>query len=274
MSGWEARCPAKINTFLAVGPPGARGYHPLRTVFQAVDLCDVLRVRPSAADVLNVAGAHLPANNTLTKTLRLVRELLPVPPLEIQLQKVIPSQAGLGGGSSDAAGLIRILMKMLPDHFEERFAFEVAEAVGADVSFFLVGGRAKGEGYGQVLTPLPDAPEETIIIAMPADVCSTVEAYRRLDEVERPWSEFPENLSQWGVNDFERVAPCGSLDLIDHLRGRGAEAMLTGSGSAVVARGMEPELILAELKRMGIWATAAKTLSRSESLGVNATWTS
>jgi 4-diphosphocytidyl-2-C-methyl-D-erythritol kinase len=270
---WETACPAKVNLFLAVGPPDARGYHPLRTIFEAISLSDKLRVSiaESGPDYFVVTGPPIPDENTLTKTLRLVRELLPVPPLRIELEKNIPSEAGLGGGSSDAAGLLRILMRMMHDHFEERFAFEVAEAVGADVSFFLVGGQAKGEGYGQILTPLPDKPSAPLIVVMPAVTCSTPEAFRRLDAAPREWRPFPEEdlMGHFGFNDFEAVAPPVCRDIINYLEGQDYMPGLAGSGSAVYAFGEPEDYILRHLRARGHWVMTARTLTRSESLEVS-----
>jgi 4-diphosphocytidyl-2-C-methyl-D-erythritol kinase len=109
------RCPAKVNTFLSVGPRDARGYHPLRTVFQAVGLFDEVSISTAPHDEIDCDWDGLPTENTLTKSLRLLRELAPIPPLHITLKKRIPSQAGLGGGSSDAAGVIRFARRAYGD---------------------------------------------------------------------------------------------------------------------------------------------------------------
>lgn len=272
MRAWRTLCPAKVNLFLAVGPPDPRGYHPLRTIFQAISLYDELKVRTSDADQVIVHGAQLPAENTLTKTLRLVRELLPVPPLEIHLTKEIPSEAGLGGGSSDSAGLIRILKAMLPDDFPDHFAFEVAEAVGADVPFFLVGGRARGEGYGQILEAIPDFSKEWYVVAKPAGGSSTKDAYQRLDEKPREWLEFPFLDAEEPYNDFERVASCESLELGERLQVHGcAWSLLSGSGSCVfgLTRGEEDaHAIAAKVSSEGFWAVPARTLTADECLVV------
>ena len=262
-------CPAKVNLFLAVGPKDARGYHPLRTVFQAVDLCDTLEIETGAerSEVTSDDPA-LPTDNTVAKALRLVAEVVSVPPLRVVLRKTIPAQSGLGGGSSDAAGLLRAVRALMGRGVTDRELREVALAVGADVPFFLVGGRARGEGYGERLTPLEDAPTEWLALAMPDVRCPTPEMYRRLDDLSYPWREFPEGdeLS----NDFERVAPCECLDLIERLDALGAKgAGLSGSGSAVFGRFSsqeEAETAVERLKGEGAsWAYAARTLGRKES---------
>lgn len=227
----EVQCPAKINTFLAVGPKDERGYHPLRTVFQAVSLYDTLRISVADAPTFS-CSVPLPEDNTVTKALRLVSEALVVPPLKIELEKNIPMQSGLGGGSSDAAGLLRCLPQIIGHQIPKPLLEDIALSVGADVPFFLLGGRAKGEGYGERLTPLP-APETTwMCIVQPSATCSTAEAYARLDDLDYRWRDFPPDGELY--NDFERVAPCECLHLKEELLALGASgALLTGSGSAV-----------------------------------------
>lgn len=247
----------------------------MRTLFQTLALRDdlVLTERGSGGVEIEVVGAELPVENTLTKTLRLVRELVDLPPLHVHLTKRIPSQAGLGGGSSDAAGLLRGLTALgyaLPWDQAEA----VAVAVGADVPFFLVGGLARGEGYGERLTPLPDPPTEAMVVVLPDARVSTPEAYAALDRLpNRPWAPFPEG-SHWNpYNDFERVAPCVCGDVAERLQGFGASsALLSGSGSSVFGVFSEPEraeeaAIRARQEHLGeVWLTT--TLGRADALAV------
>ncbi|MFQ3587411.1 MAG: 4-(cytidine 5'-diphospho)-2-C-methyl-D-erythritol kinase [Fimbriimonadaceae bacterium] len=280
------RCPAKVNLFLSVGPPDRRNYHPIRTVFQAVGLFDELELVPADRYSLNVEGMALPESNTVAKTLRLVREIVDVPPLAIRLVKRIPAESGLGGGSSDAAGLLRGLRRLVPTPLTPDQERDVAVAVGADVPFFLVGGRAMGEGYGERLTPLPDRPGVWLTVVRPDFGRSTAEAYRALDACERPWLPFPEGVSpdaaaegpfvgsaaEGWVNDFERVIGCGSIELIGRLESLGAiRAMLSGSGSAVfgvfadrAAAERAADRVVGEASGVRAWVVTS--LSRSESL--------
>jgi 4-diphosphocytidyl-2-C-methyl-D-erythritol kinase len=225
-----------LNLFLSVGPVDHRGYHPLRTIFQAISLYDTLEIEPARELSFECDDPEVPAENTVVKAARLMMEVADFPPVHIRLTKRIPSQAGLGGGSSDAAGVMRaakqLMQASLPDY--ERRA--IAKSVGADVPFFLVGGRAKAEGYGEKLTPLPSPqPVEWYVIAQPEDRCSTGETFAKLDALSYEWIDFPSEDILY--NDFERVAPAGSLRLIERLRELGArDAGLTGSGSAVFGR--------------------------------------
>lgn len=272
MRAVEVRCPAKVNLFLAVGPPDDSGYHALRTIFQAVSLSDTLRIEEhSAGDVVECDWEGLPAENTMTKTLRLAREFAPIPGLRLQLEKRIPAQSGLGGGSSNAAGVLRALRALFPGFIDTRDQREIAIAVGADVPFFLVGGRARGEGYGERLTPLPDRGPDWIVLARPEIGISTPEAYRRLDAACREWRAFPKE-GEPPFNDFEAVAPPECRAAAARLVSLGARAAcLCGSGSAVFAEFETEGEAVQAAETMAIeghrtWAVT--TLSRAECLAV------
>jgi 4-diphosphocytidyl-2-C-methyl-D-erythritol kinase len=261
------RCPAKVNAFLSVGPRDARGYHPVRAVYQAVGLFDELLVEKAERDEVVCDWPDLPAENTMTKALRFLREQANLPPLRLALRKGIPSQAGLGGGSSDAAGVIRAAMRMLPEQVGGQFAFEVALAVGADVPFFLVGGRARATGYGEKLEPLEDVARSWLLIVKPRESVSTAEAYAALDGERYEWREFGEGL----YNDFERVAPCVCGEIAERMQVHGAlGALLCGSGSAVFGVfGTEAAANLARARMSDEGFTdswVAPTLTREESL--------
>lgn len=264
-------CPAKINTFLSVGPPDASGYHPIRTEFQAVGWFDVLEIEPAETFQVDCDWEGLPAENTLTRAARLAQEIVNVPKMRVKLIKQIPEQAGLGGGSSDAGGLLRAIARSVGSSLDQHF-MDIASSVGKDVPFFLVGGRARGEGYGDRLTPLPDLPQRWCVLAQPAERVSTVDAYRQLDAAPRLWRDWPGDSADEVYNDFERVAPCACGELIERLRVHGAvRAGLSGSGSAVF--GFFEDQLSAErgLERLkaewpNLWAAVAPTLSREESM--------
>jgi 4-diphosphocytidyl-2-C-methyl-D-erythritol kinase len=261
-------CPAKVNLFLAVGPPDARGYHPLRTIFQAVDLCDemVVEFGDSRETAIEVVGAELPSDNTVSKALRLSREIFSIQPSHIRLVKKIPMQSGLGGGSSDAAGVLRAFAFAQGRRIDEEM-LSVAAAIGADVPFFLVGGRARGDGYGDIVTPLPDPPEDWFVIAKPDIGCSTVEMYKKLDANPRDWKDWPEDERLW--NDFERVAPKECLDLMREMWNLEAEEVgLSGSGSSVFARFREESEAVLTQGLLGRDSWLAQSLSRAQSLEI------
>jgi 4-diphosphocytidyl-2-C-methyl-D-erythritol kinase len=241
-------CPAKLNLFLAVGPLAASGWHPVRTVMQTISIADELVIERSGGVRHEVLSdwPDLPEENTLTKTLRLAAEYIEIPPLRIQLTKRIPAQSGLGGGSSDAGGLLRALNRFLMRPLAPAEMQDIACAVGADVPFFLHWGSrhqgtAKAEGFGEQVTGLPSLPPLPIVVAKPSAHGPTAEMYQRLDEQSYPFRPFPDllgaghgSLSFEPYNDFERVAPCECLELKERMQIAGAsQAALTGSGSAV-----------------------------------------
>lgn len=266
------RCPAKVNLFLAVGPADARGYHPLRSVFQAIGLFDELHLEPGPkGHEVTFDDPSIPAMNTVSRTLRLLAEIVDVPPLRVHVKKQIPTESGMGGGSSDAAGIIRAAKLIGKAPIPAGELSSVAAAVGADVPFFLVGGRAKAEGYGEILTPLPDLPTQWLVVAKYPEGSSTKAAFQQLDLLTYDWREFPEVDELY--NDFERVEACARHDLIERMREVGAQdSGLTGSGSAVFGRFADEasaHLGADALRRdgvPGVWVVP--TLSRRESLTI------
>lgn len=260
------RCPAKINLFLSVGPAAAGGYHPIRTVFQAIGLFDHLGIDTDATTTtVTFDDPSIPAENTVTKTLRLLPELVDLPPLKITIKKCIPSEAGLGGGSSNAAGLLRGLQQ-LGIQLEDAEAANIASGVGADVGFFLVGGRAKGEGFGERLTPLTDSERSWIAIVKPDVGVSTPEAYRSLDALPRALRDWQDEV----FNDFESVAPEVCQKIISGLLKIGASsASLCGSGSACFGVFKDEGAAMNATQSFGDLQTfVAPTLTRAESLWI------
>lgn len=262
----KAKAYAKVNRFLSVGPIDARGYHPIRTVFQTIGIADEVVVQRADADSVTLSDPTIPPVNTVTRAISRLREVVEIPPLSVSIQKNIPSEAGLGGGSSDAATVLRLARLLAPYTVGDDMIREVAASIGADVSFFLVGGVAKGVGYGEVLTPLPDQPTKWLVVVKPGASCSTPDAYARLDLLDFEWRDFPDGDQMH--NDFERVAPCESLDLIEQLEGLGAQfAHLCGSGSAVFGMfqsAMSAEAAAAHFKDR-VWVVP--TIDRQTSLG-------
>lgn len=263
-------CPAKVNLFLSVGPLDLIGYHPIRTVFQAVGLYDELIISNETEQTQIVCNSpEFPLENTLSKTLYYLKELTPIPPLHIELNKNIPVKSGLGGGSSDAAILLLGLQKFLKSPLPEDHLFTIATAVGKDVPFFLVGGCAKGEGYGDKVTPLPDIPKCWMLIVKPPVDTPTPEAYSKLDRIEHSWCPFTESISYY--NDFELVAPPECLQIKQALINSGAQAaLLCGSGSAVFGQfstEKAAEEAQKQIIKLGYTETyLVPTLSRKESL--------
>jgi 4-diphosphocytidyl-2-C-methyl-D-erythritol kinase len=258
-------CPAKINLVLRVGNADKRGYHPLETEFQAVSLADTLEVILGKSGFETV-GMNLPESNTLAKTLRLMREVASLPVFGMRLTKRIPARAGLGGGSSDAAGLLRILREILPGVVPDRDFMAVARSVGADVPFFLVGGRATGVGYGDIVTAQPDQETHWLVLISPGIDCSTPEMYALLDAQRQVRLEYEDR--RWIENDFHAVAPPQCLELMQQLAEAGCHPVgLSGSGSSVFGFA-DSEAEARHIAELIKGSQVVRTLGREESLKV------
>jgi len=254
------RAHAKINPFLAVGSLRQDGYHDIDTILQAVELHDIVTISPAEETRVTCSVPELAGESNLAyKAYRLSSEVFEFPPLEIHIEKHIPAQAGLGGGSSDAAATLRLLDRLagcaLRPHLDA-----IALACGSDVPFFLgTSTRARARGRGERLEPLEPPASVALVLAMPQAVrCSTSEAFAKLNALPMREVVRPENVS---YNVFERVAPCESTELIDRVASLGAEPVgLCGSGSAAYGFTSDAERIAVMLTAEGNWAVATKTI--------------
>ena len=163
------RAPAKINLTLEVIGRRPDGYHDIVSVIQAIDLADVLTLEPAPSiaftcDRVELAGA----DNLVMKAADLMRKQFKVQMgARLHLKKRIPVAAGLGGGSSDAAAAILGLAQLWDLRPARQEMLELAERLGSDVPFFLLGGTALAEGRGDRLTQLPPFPESWAVIVRP-----------------------------------------------------------------------------------------------------------
>lgn len=183
MSVWEA--PAKINLSLEVGPRGATGLHPLRSLVLCIGWTDVLHFEESDEDHLQVVGADLPddGENLVWKAVAAIRRGSR-PQLHIRLEKSIPVAAGLGGGSSDAAATLAALADLTGR--DDEAMRSAAVEVGADVALFLTGGLQRMEGYGEHLTREKATPDFAVAVAVPPFELETSRVYERWDSLDEP----------------------------------------------------------------------------------------
>ncbi len=171
------RAAAKINWSLEVLRKQPDGYHEVRTVLQTIALSDWLTLTPADGISLEITGeadalASEPEESNLAyRAAELLRETARAAAgVRIELEKRVPVAAGLGGGSSDAAAVLRglrELWQLSKDAIDDAALVAVAAAVGSDVPFFLRGGCALASGRGTELTPLPDSPRRRLIVAWP-----------------------------------------------------------------------------------------------------------
>lgn len=257
---YRVRAHAKYNPYLWVGRPRSDGYHDIDTILQAVELHDVLTVSPSSELRITCTDPSLNGEaNLVFKAFRLCSELARLPLVEVHIEKNIPTEAGMGGGSSDAAAAMRIFNRVSRGALSAHLV-EIGMACGSDVPFFLgSSGRARARGRGEIVTTLESAPKQSVVLAKPNEAgCSTSEAYERLDAQQNRPDTRPETMP---YNDFERVAPRESLDLLERLRSLGAQSSgLCGSGSAVYAETEDAAAIASQLALEGYWSFATNTV--------------
>lgn len=178
---------AKINLNLRVLAKRADGYHEIDTVFQTVSLHDTLKFAATGTTeiVFTCDDRAMPAgeDNLVVRAARALQNRFVVSRgARLRLEKRIPTQAGLGGGSSDAAMTLLGLSYLWQLEVTREDLHQLAVGLGADVPFFLTGGTGRGTGIGEQIESLADGPQMFLIIVTPNAQVSTVTAYQTLDE--------------------------------------------------------------------------------------------
>jgi len=287
----EVRIPAfaKINMRLDILGKRADGYHELRTIFQTLSLHDDIRLHTSKSPgiSLTIQGNTALASESVHKNLvyravDAVKHKLKIGGgVAIQLKKRIPAGGGLGGGSSDAVAAMLGYLQLVKKKLATAQMMEVAASLGADVPFFLFGGRALGVNRGDEIYPLQDVPRMYLLVVVPNEIrVPTPDAFRWVNAkplgLTKPaidhkllqfcalsWSAQGNGLS----NDFEspvfrRHPRLGQIKRV--LLQKGAtEASLAGSGSAVF--GVFPSPAMARRAAVGFphdQTFVCETLSR------------
>jgi 4-diphosphocytidyl-2-C-methyl-D-erythritol kinase len=256
---------AKINMRLEILGRRPDGYHELRTIFQTISMHDTIEleaVRGNKVELVVKGDAALASEptkgNLVHRAIEAARkELGWKRGVHATLTKRIPVGRGLGGGSSDAAAALVGVMRLARKEIPAARLVEVGSSLGADVPFFLYGGRALGIGRGDEIYPLPDGPHHTVLVVSPGGIAvATKDAYgwlaARLTSRAKPPTIWSFCALCWGAqnvglrNDFEAaVFPRHSrLRAIKRelLQRGAAEAMLAGSGSAVFALFRSPAM--------------------------------
>lgn len=246
---------AKINLCLHVLGRRPDGYHELRTIFQTISLHDTLTLSltPGSGGMqvfLRSSDPELPLGreNLVMRAIQaIVNEIGFQGSISAYLEKKIPVARGLGGGSSDAAAALIGVLRLTKTKLPLEQLMEIAAGLGADVPFFLFGGRALAVNRGDEIYPMADTPRRTIVVVSPRGIgVSTKEAYEwlfpeltRLSKPNRIWEFCALCWSRQGKvsNDFEGPVfgrHARLREIRDALLERGAaEAALAGSGSAV-----------------------------------------
>ena len=246
---------AKLNISLDVSKAREDGYHDMVMVMQTVSLCDELSITLDQTGIVRAEAdlRYIPRDdrNLAVKAAKLYfaktgREGTGA---VIRMKKRIPVGAGMAGGSSDAAAVIRALSRTFGQELKKDEMMALAERTGSDVAFCVLGGTALAEGRGEILTPLRDMPDCTIVICKPDYSISTPELFRAIDReklrVHPDTAGILEAIQEGNLaqicrrmyNVFEDV-PDRRMKIIGGIKTRlinkGAEgAVMTGTGSAV-----------------------------------------
>lgn len=215
------RALAKLTLSLRIGQTRPDGYHEIDAEMVTLDLCDELTFKPGEGlEVFGAVGLPVQSDDD-----NLVRRALKATgrTAQVRLDKRIPAGAGLGGGSADAAAVLR---------WAGCDDIEIAASLGADVPFCLIGGHARVSGLGEIIEPLP-ATNKTFTLLTPPFGVSTVAVYRKWDELGGPRSV--------GPNDLE-IAAIAVEPRLTEWRERlkeltGLEPVLAGSGSTWFVEG-------------------------------------
>ncbi len=248
------KAPAKINLLLDVGDLREDGFHEITTVMQAVDLYDDVEIALTEDGTIcvNCTDPHIPSGegNLAYRAAELFRKYIGKDTgAKIHINKRIPSKAGLGGGSSDAAAVLRALNLLCDDPLSASELRRLSEELGSDVPFFIEGGTAFCTGRGEMVKNIPFPGKWPVIIIKPQTDISTGEAYGTLDKVpSRKHYDADSVLNALKDADIRELARVSGNSFFDHLPGDARDikayadllkekgsvfSLMSGSGSAV-----------------------------------------
>ena len=259
---YDVPAPAKLNLFLHITGRRADDYHLLQSVFMLIDWCDTLHFELrrdgliSRTDLGTAVHQDLPAEDLSVRAARALQAATGTTlGVHISLEKRIPSQAGMGGGSSDAASCLLALQRLWGLRLPPAKLMALALSLGADVPFFLCGSHAWVEGIGELITPIT-LPAARFLVVKPAAGLST-QAIFSSPELKRDTKTA--TIRGFAANDNGRVYGFGHNDLqpvaeklcppmvqsLNWLAAQGLQGRMTGSGSAVFAQ-MPNEMTLSD----------------------------
>lgn len=259
---YDVPAPAKLNLFLHITGRRPDGYHLLQSVFMLINWCDTLhfelrtdgRITREDMDTREAGDPvteALPAEDLAVRAARALQAACGTPlGVHIGLEKRIPSQAGMGGGSSDAASCLLALQRLWGVRLPPQELHALALSLGADVPFFLSGGHAWVEGIGEKITPLALPPARFVVLkpagGLPTQGIFSAPGLKRDTETAtiQGFAANAEGQSKsldfgFGRNDLQPVAQemCPQIgQSLDWLKSRHLQGRMTGSGSAVFAQ--------------------------------------
>lgn len=242
---YDISAPAKLNLFLHVTGRRSDGYHLLQSVFMLIDWCDTLHfdLRADGRISREDLGPPLPVDDLVVRAARALQAASNSPlGAHIGIEKHIPAQAGMGGGSSDAASTLLALNRLWKLNLSLEKLIKIGLQLGADVPFFLNGRNAWVEGIGEKMTPV-SLPSAHFLVVKPPEGLETRLIFSdpalKRDSETAIISGFAADAFGFGRNDLQGVAQrlCpGVTRALDWLASRGLSGRMTGSGSAVFAQ--------------------------------------
>ncbi|MBP9684441.1 MAG: 4-(cytidine 5'-diphospho)-2-C-methyl-D-erythritol kinase [Rhodoferax sp.] len=242
---YDITAPAKLNLFLHITGRRSDGYHLIQSVFMLIDWCDTLHFELRADGQINREDltTTLPADDLVVRAARALKTASNSPlGVHIGIEKRIPAQAGMGGGSSDAASTLLALNRLWKLGFSLEKLKHIGLQLGADVPFFLGGHNAWVEGIGEKMAPI-SLPPARFLVVKPAQGLETKLIFSdptlKRDSETAIISGFAADAFGFGRNDLQSVAEklCpGVTQAIEWLGQQGLSGRMTGSGSAVFAQ--------------------------------------
>lgn len=237
--------PAKLNLFLHITGRRADGYHLLQSVFMLVDWCDTLHLDVKLDGGIQRIDLNtpLPTDDLIVRAARALQTASGISlGAEIRIDKQIPAQAGMGGGSSDAASTLLALNKLWGLNWPISKLLPIGLALGADVPFFLYGHNAWVEGIGEKISPVLVPPSRFVVVKPHAGIetarifgSTTLKRATKTATI----SDFAVQPYDFGRNDLQPVAQtlCPEIEMaLQWLQSFGLKPRMTGSGSAVFAQ--------------------------------------
>lgn len=253
---FEIKSYGKVNLGLWITEKRADGYHNIFTIFHTISLHDKITIKPSYRTKITTYPVQInQEENIVLKTLKMFEEWTGIKPeLDISIQKNIPLGAGLGGGSSNAACVLKFLNKFFENPLGTEDIFKLASLIGADVPFFLKGGLAVGEGIGDRLRFLEKRLNHNIFIIYPNIQIKTADVYKKvtpqmltkkeeihiidslLGDFDQFFSKIENTLGKIVEDSYPQVK-----EVMNTLRYLGYRPIVSGSGSSVFTTGKASE---------------------------------
>ena len=255
---FDVPAPAKLNLFLHITGRRADGYHLLQSVFMLIDWCDTLHFElrhDGAISREDLTAAHLPAEDLVVRAARLLQQATGCTlGVHVGLEKRLPAEAGMGGGSSDAATCLLALNRLWGLGLNRAQLAALGLQLGADVPFFIGGRNAWVEGVGEQLTPL-SLEDARFVVVKPPGGASTQSIFSSpllkrdtkpaiiqgfaANDASEPLKYSIQSILDIGQNDLQPVAQALCPDVgrcINWLQSHGLQGRMSGSGTAVFAQ--------------------------------------